>query len=489
MDSPNNQQSQGTFEVSNANDDETQDSDHPSPLSPPRRKYSEPPQTSETRPSPAQGRRGTGWVGTDTVVKLIHEKAAEKQQASTLSTIAEDNNETSSPREDAQSAPFFASRDQWKVSPVSRRRPLEPQEDASVENSKVVQSAGSSAKLLRIRSARENDEEGLGATNAHAIPWEQVVAALETNAVVGLSSSESAKRLQQFGRNKLAEAKPEPFWHKVFRQINSILIYILLISAAIAGGFQDWAEFGLILGVVAVNVIIGLIQEGKAERATLALKAMMSSKATVIRDGARREINAEDVVPGDIVFIESGNKVPADLRLVSVSNLSIQEAMLTGESLPVNKRISVLDMKASLADRKNMAFSATSVVKGQATGVVVATGDETEIGKINSSVAEVKEEKTQLIKQVDAFGIWIGLMVIPIAVAAFLLAFFTAGPAHQNVSAAFIEAVAIAVAIIPEVSYVACKISVEAEELTNFDRKGSPCYYHHHVIAWHKSHG
>jgi len=286
--------------------------------------------------------------------------------------------------------------------------------------------------------------------NAHAVPWEKVMDLLKTDAVKGLTFTEAKTRLESFGKNKLAEAPPEPFWHKVFRQINSILIYILLVAAIIAGGFQEWAEFGLILGVVAINVTIGLIQEGKAERATAALKAMLSSKATVIRDGNRMEIPADEVVPGDLVFIESGNKVPADIRLVECTNLAVQEAMLTGESLPVNKKTQTLALKLGLGDRKNMAFSATSCIKGQGKGIVVATGDETEIGKINTSVAEVKEEKTQLIKQVDAFGAWIGMMVFPIAIASFLLAYFSPGKYNGNVSNAFIEAVAIAVAIIPE---------------------------------------
>ena len=296
----------------------------------------------------------------------------------------------------------------------------------------------------------ENEEEiEIRPQNAHALTWEQVAELLETNAEKGLSRTEAQSRLEKFGTNNLAEAPPEPFWHKLFRQINSILIYILLVAAAIAAGFQQWAECGLILGVIAINVTIGLIQEGKAERATAALKAMLSSKANVIRDGVRTEINAEYVVPGDVVFIESGNRVPADIRLISVSNLAIQESILTGESLPVNKKTIKLESKLALGDRKNMAFSATSCIKGQGCGIVVSTGNFTEIGKINQSVSEVKEQRTQLLRQIDAFGIWIGLMVLPIAIASFLLAFFS--PKTQyDVANAFIEAVAIAVAIVPE---------------------------------------
>jgi len=423
---------------------------------------------------PGTQRRGTGWVPSDSIVELIQARAAGQESPLNppLETVAEGDSESFSPRVTetgmhttagaTASSSFFAPRDTWKVSPTARdRRPLGDPAETSEAPPKTQKTQSRDIPVLRtIKSAREGDNEVAGGsdaatargTNTHAVPWEQVVQYLDSNAVVGLTSAEAARRLQQFGKNKLAEAKPEPFWHKVFRQVNSILIYILLIAAAIAGGFQEWAEFGLILGVVAVNVIIGLVQEGKAERATQALKAMLSSKATVIRDGARREINAEDVVPGDIVFVESGNKIPADLRLVALSNLAVQEALLTGESLPVSKKTQPLELKLSLGDRKNMAFSATSVVKGQGTGVVVATGDETEIGKINASVAEVKEEKTQLIKQVDRFGVWIGLMVVPIAIVSFCLAFFAPGPGNRDVSYALIEAVAIAVAIIPEVS-------------------------------------
>ena len=194
---------------------------------------------------------------------------------------------------------------------------------------------------------------------------------------------------------------------------------------------------------------------------------MLSSKATVIRDGNRMEIDAIEVVPGDIVFLESGNKVPADIRLFQVSNLAVQEAMLTGESLPVNKMTKPVALAVGLGDRKNMCYSATLVVKGQGTGVCVATGDTTEIGRIAELVSEVKETKTNLLLQIDAFGRWIGLVVLPVALATFLIALLTpvdlsnsaADPSSnatsQNTSTSgkaqqsFVIAVAIAVSMIP----------------------------------------
>ena len=277
-------------------------------------------------------------------------------------------------------------------------------------------------KEQSIRSAADTEHHH---QNSHACRVEFVAKMMETDVNVGLTSAEAASRLAKFGPNKLAEPKPVTLLQRLWGQINQILIWILLVASVVSAAVQSWPEFGLILAVVVINVLLGVLQEGKASKATAALRSMLSSKATVIRDGNRVEINAEEVVPGDIVFFESGNKVPADVRLFNVSNLAVQEAMLTGESLPVNKIIKPVKEDVGLGDRKNMCYSATLVVKGQGTGICVATGDTTEIGRIAELVSEVKETKTNLLLQIDAFGRWIGLVVLPIALATFLIALLT----------------------------------------------------------------
>lgn len=317
--------------------------------------------------------------------------------------------------------------------------------------------------LKSVRSAREQLDLEPTRQNSHACRVELVAKLMETNMNTGLTAQVAAERLQTYGLNKLAEAKPDTLLLRLWRQINQILIWILLVAAVVSAAVQQWPEFGLILAVVVINVILGVAQEGKASKATAALKSMLSSKATVIRDGNRVEIDAQEVVPGDIIFVESGNKVPADIRLFQVSNLAVQEAMLTGESLPVNKTVKSLDLALGLGDRKNMCYSATLVIKGQGTGICVATGDTTEIGRIAELVSEVKETKTNLLLQIDAFGKWIGLVVLPIALATFLIALLTpinlstSGASENgttNVSSnkaqeSFIIAVAIAVSMIP----------------------------------------
>ncbi|KAI8475580.1 MAG: calcium transporting ATPase [Monoraphidium minutum] len=204
---------------------------------------------------------------------------------------------------------------------------------------------------------------------------------------------------------------------------------------------------GLILGVITINVIIGLAQEGKAEKAAEAIKAMLSSTANVVRGGQRSSMDASVLVPGDIVFIKSGDRLPADLRLLEVTNLQVQEAMLTGESVPISKNLIAVPEASGLGDRKCMAFSATTVSAGQGLGVVVATGDNAQIGQINRLVSQVESTKTNLIIQMEILGRWLAIVVLTIAIGAFLLAFLKA---KEGFAHAFESAVAIAVAMIPE---------------------------------------
>lgn len=282
----------------------------------------------------------------------------------------------------------------------------------------------------------------------------------------GLSTKEASDRLAKYGPNRLTPAKKETFLRKLFRHTNSILIYILIVAAALSLYFATtksgeesvdlWAEFGLIVAVIVINVTIGLIQEGNAEKSAEAIKAMLSSKAVVLRDGERMTLDAELLVPGDVVYLRSGDRVPADVRFIEVNKLQVQESLLTGESNPVKKTTEAVEATTGIADRKCLAYSATLVTTGEASAIVVATGDDAEIGRISKLVGSVTETKTNLLVQMDIIGMWISLFVFIIATATFFLGMF--GPYKRVWEAeektvwqeAFKNAIAVSVAIIPE---------------------------------------
>jgi magnesium-transporting ATPase (P-type) len=263
----------------------------------------------------------------------------------------------------------------------------------------------------------------------------------------GLTTAEAEKRLAENGPNKLAPPERPSFLRKLWAQINSALIWVLLAAVVVSGAQGEWAEFGLILGVVIINVVIGMVQEGKAEKAADALSNMLAPRCTAVRNGTRVAMDASELVIGDVVFIQSGDRVPADLRIVSCTDLQIFESMLTGESLAVTKKLEPVAEGAGIGDRKCMAFSATLVQQGQGLGLVVATGDGTAIGSINALVQGEKEKPTSLEVQLELFGRAITAATIAIGIAAFFIAFFYAKSTWPE---AFRASVAIAVAIIPE---------------------------------------
>jgi magnesium-transporting ATPase (P-type) len=263
----------------------------------------------------------------------------------------------------------------------------------------------------------------------------------------GLPQKEAARRLHVHGPNKMTEAKKVSFWRKLWNQLNSVVVFILFIAMIASAALKEWVEVGLIIMVVALNTVIGLIQEGKAEAAAEAIKNMLTSNAMVVRAGQRIAVDAQSLVPGDVVFVQSGDRIPADVRLFEISSMQAFEAMLTGESLPVSKNVEVVAPNAALGDRKCMAYSATSIVKGQGLGVVVATGDHAEIGKINQLLSQVEQVKSNLLIQIDVIGRWLGVVVFIIGLAAFVLALTLRG---ESIGHAFTMSVTIAVAIIPE---------------------------------------
>ncbi|KAF8062005.1 calcium-transporting ATPase 1 [Scenedesmus sp. PABB004] len=280
----------------------------------------------------------------------------------------------------------------------------------------------------------------------HSLPDGDAVLAELRSSRDGLSADEATARLAQYGRNALTPPPKPSFWRRLWNQINTLFIWILFIAALVSAALQAWPDMGLILGVVVINVSIGLFQEGKAEKAADAIKAMLSPTATVVRGGERVTVDADGLVPGDIVVIKSGDKVPADLRLLEAHNLQIQEAMLTGESVPISKNTLPVPAASGLGDRKCLAYSATAVSAGQGLGVVVETGDRAEIGKISKMVSEVQSGKTNLLIQMEILARWLAIIVGVISLSTFLLALLHA---HHHAGVAFQTAVAIAVAMIP----------------------------------------
>lgn len=280
----------------------------------------------------------------------------------------------------------------------------------------------------------------------HALPAERVLAALESGPQ-GLIGAEASARLVQHGRNALPRPKPPGVFTVFLRQFLSPLIYILLFAAAVSLFLGDWSDAGFIAAVLLVNAVIGGVQEYGAEKSAEALRVLLVLKARVIRDGEDFEVEAEELVPGDVVLIESGMKVPADLRLLSSAALEADESLLTGESLPVAKDPDrVLDADATVGDRVNMAFAGTLVTRGRASGVVVSTGVRTLLGDIATSVATAGSAKPPLLVRMDRFTGRIAL-VIGIAVIFLGAASLARGSAARDV---FFMAVALAVSAIPE---------------------------------------
>ena len=263
----------------------------------------------------------------------------------------------------------------------------------------------------------------------------------------GLTSSEANHRLAQHGPNQLPEAKTRPALVRFFYQFNNVLIYVLIAAGVVTAMLGHWVDASVIFAVVFLNAVIGFVQEGKAEHALRAIRQMLSLNAMVMRDSRQIIIQAKALVPGDIVLLQSGDKVPADLRLFRVKGLQIQESILTGESMAVEKTTHAVAQQSIIGDRRCMAYSGTLVSHGQGAGVVIATAAQTEIGHISALVSEVESVTTPLLRQMAQFGHWLTLAILGIAIITFV---FGTLVRDYAVAEMFLAAVSLAVAAIPE---------------------------------------
>jgi Ca2+-transporting ATPase len=283
-------------------------------------------------------------------------------------------------------------------------------------------------------------------TNWHNQSLDTLTKGLQIDVQQGLTDIQAEQRLKQHGLNRLTPQRGKSPLRLLFEQVNQPLVYILLIAAAITGFLEEWVDSSVIFGVVLVNTIIGFIQESNALKAIDALSRVLTVKATVLRNGQRRSISANELTVGDVVFLQSGDKVPAELRLLQIRELQIDESALTGESVPVEKKLATLSEDTLLADRFNMAYSSTLVTYGSGAGVVVEVGDHTEIGRINSLLSSTIELETPLTIKIAQFSKLLLWVILGLAAVTFLIGVWRG----QSLLDMFMASVALAVGAIPE---------------------------------------
>ncbi len=281
----------------------------------------------------------------------------------------------------------------------------------------------------------------------HSFTSDEVLRQLATPAETGLTAAEVARREAVYGPNELAEAPPTTFWQTLWDQFNSFVVVLLIAAALISAVLGDWIEAAAILAIVILNAALGVIQERRAEQALAALRKLAAPDAQVLREGHRQVIPARELVPGDIVLLEAGNFVPADVRLLEAINLRIEEAALTGESVPVQKDASSqLQDDVPIGDRKNTAFMGTVVSYGRGRGVVVSTGMRTQIGRIAALLQSVQEEPTPLQRRLDQLGRTLGWAALFICGLVFVVGWLRGTDPLEM----FLIAVSLAIAAVPE---------------------------------------
>jgi cation-transporting ATPase F len=280
----------------------------------------------------------------------------------------------------------------------------------------------------------------------HGLAAHEVVLMLETDPARGLGTGEAARRSARYGPNVLPSGGGGGVLRRILRQFHNPLIYVLIAASAVTAFFAEYLDSAVILGVVMVNAVIGFMQESRAEKALDSLRSLGRTRARVVRDGEERALPSEELVPGDLVIVEAGDKVPADIRLIRLAELRIDESALTGESMPVAKDEVVLPGETPVADRRNMLYSGTLVTSGGGTGVVVATGAETELGRIHRLVGSAETLATPLTRKLAWFSKLLTAVILVLAVVTFVIGLLRGEGAVET----FTAAVALAVGAIPE---------------------------------------
>ncbi len=291
----------------------------------------------------------------------------------------------------------------------------------------------------------------------HALGVQEALEILQTDGQAGLTSAQAKQRLDEYGPNELKEKPPPTFWERLWGQLTEYVVIILLVAAVVSALLGDYIEAAAIMAIVVLNSAIGVIQESKAEEALAALKKMAAPDAQVIRDGHRVTVPARQLIPGDVVLLEAGSILPADLRLTQAVNLQVEEASLTGESVPVHKHADLkLPANSGIGDRHNMGYMSTIVTYGRGQGTVVATGMQTEIGKIAEMIQSVEEEDTPLQKKLDQVGKTLGTLSLAACGLVFLVGLLRpvllgdGFPDWTEIQELFILAVSLAIAAVPE---------------------------------------
>ncbi|MFN6944097.1 MAG: cation-transporting P-type ATPase [Cytophagaceae bacterium] len=280
----------------------------------------------------------------------------------------------------------------------------------------------------------------------HALESKEVIKLLETDPENGISGKEVEKRVSDYGLNIITPQKNKSFLRRFLSQFNQALIYILLVATLASFLLEEYIDGIVIFAVVLINALVGFIQENKALNAIEALSKSMTSKNTVVRDGKKLELDSTEILPGDLVILQAGDKVPADIRLISIKDLRIDESVLTGESVPVNKNANSLKENMVLGDRLNMAYASTMVAFGQGKGIVIGTGDHTEVGRISGFISSSTDIDTPLTKKIKSFSILLLYLILGFAFISLLVGLLH-GEEFRDI---FMAAVALAVAAIPE---------------------------------------
>lgn len=280
----------------------------------------------------------------------------------------------------------------------------------------------------------------------HALPAHEAVLLLDTDPHNGLTAAQAADRRNRFGPNSLPAADGDSLLVRILRQFHHPLIYVLLAAAVITALLREYVDSAVIFAVVVVNAIVGFIQESKAESALEGLRSMVHTDAKVVRDGHEQMVPSEDLVPGDLVLLEAGDKVPADLRLLRDAELQVNESALTGESVPASKNEAILAEDTVVADRTNMVYSGTLVTAGSAAGIVVATGGDTELGEIHRLVGGADALATPLTAKLARFSKLLTVVILALAALTFVAGLLR----HQDPVETFTAAIALAVGAIPE---------------------------------------